>query len=284
MEPLNFRLNVDGLEERMVMSVTPSQVVAAYTNAMQNIHDVQELSRTIGDPRTTRDIQFLASHLQPLADQNRADAAVLGEYLAQLRSEFAANPALQTALGPFAGGIGYAQFYALVTADFADLYSVGFGASPRVPPPPPPPTDTPPNFGAVPTPPGTSTSNPPGSTLPFSLGDPAWQNLSNGVRIWDVKTGSGTAVKLNDQISINYTGYLTDGTVFDSNTNPSSPLKTPLNAQNLIQGFVNGLVGMQPGGVRRIDIPASLAYGSQGQGSVPPNAELVFEVTLVSSP
>jgi hypothetical protein len=118
------------------------------------------------------------------------------------------------------------------------------------------------------------------STIPFSLTDPSWQTLPSGVRIWDVKKGTGTAVAAGDKITVSYTGYLLNGTVFDSN----SHFSTTLVNTSLIQGWVDGIPGMQPGGERRLDIPASLAYGSTGQGSIPPNADIVFDITLISSP
>jgi len=122
------------------------------------------------------------------------------------------------------------------------------------------------------------------STLPFSLTDPAWQTLPRGVRIWDVRAGKGTAVQAGDQITVNYIGYLTNGTVFDSSFSRNQPFSATLSTSDLIAGWVDGIPGMMPGGERRLDIPASLAYGSSGQGSIPPNSELVFNITLISSP
>lgn len=120
------------------------------------------------------------------------------------------------------------------------------------------------------------------NTLPFSLTDSAWQTLPSGVRIWDVTTGTGATAEAGDTITVTYTGYLADGTVFNATTTGFS---TTLNTTDLIAGWVDGIPGMQVGGERRIDIPASLAYGSNppSGSSIPDNAELVFDITLTSS-
>jgi hypothetical protein len=124
------------------------------------------------------------------------------------------------------------------------------------------------------------------STLPFSLTDPAWQTLPSGVRIWDVKVGTGAEATSSSTVTVNYTGYLTDGTIFDSNLlakfGHEEPFTTSLSS-GVIVGWMDGIPGMKVGGERRLDIPASLAYGSSGSGtSIPPNAELVFDITLTA--
>jgi hypothetical protein len=123
------------------------------------------------------------------------------------------------------------------------------------------------------------------STLPFSLTDPAWQTLPSGVRIWDVTVGTGAEATSSSTVTVNYTGYLTDGTIFDSNLlaqfDHEEPFTTSLSS--VIVGWLDGIPGMKVGGERRLDIPASLAYGSSGSGtSIPPNAELVFDITLTA--
>jgi FKBP-type peptidyl-prolyl cis-trans isomerase len=60
------------------------------------------------------------------------------------------------------------------------------------------------------------------------------------------------------------------------------PFSAVLSTTTLIAGWVDGISGMKVGGERRLDIPASLAYGATGQGNIPPDAELVFDVTLLS--
>jgi len=85
---------------------------------------------------------------------------------------------------------------------------------------------------------------------------------------------------VGDTITARYTGYLTDGTIFDTNNS----FQTVLNNTNLIQGCVDGLDGIQVGGTRRLFIPAAQAYGSQTRPGIPANSDLVFEVAVLSSP
>jgi hypothetical protein len=108
-----------------------------------------------------------------------------------------------------------------------------------------------------------------------------WQTQANGLKIWDVQTGSGTAVTSGSTVEVYYTGWLaSDGTEFDSNRTGSSPATFQLG--NLIEGWQEGLVGMQAGGIRRLFVPAALGYGSSGSGSIPSNADLVFEIKLIA--
>lgn len=104
---------------------------------------------------------------------------------------------------------------------------------------------------------------------------------SNQIGVIDVKEGTGMAAKAGDQVSIQYDGYLTDGTKFDSSYDRGQPLVFTLGSGQVIPGFDRGIDGMKVGGVRRIVIPPALAYGDQKVGSIPPNSTLLFEVTLV---
>ncbi len=102
------------------------------------------------------------------------------------------------------------------------------------------------------------------------------------VKIEDTQPGTGAAAKAGDQITVNYTGKLTDGTVFDSSVG-KTPFTFMLGNGEVIPGWDQGLLGMQVGGKRTLTIPPSLAYGEQGAGaSIPPNATLIFDVELLS--
>lgn len=120
----------------------------------------------------------------------------------------------------------------------------------------------------------TSTTTPPSPT------DPNWVFQSNGLGIWDIQAGSGPAVTSSSTIGVFYTGWLLNGTVFDSARTAGAPATFPLSG--LIQGWQLGIPGMQPGAIRRLYIPAALAYGSSGAGSIPPNADLMFEIKLIA--
>ncbi len=129
--------------------------------------------------------------------------------------------------------------------------------------------------------------------------------LKDGLEYIDIKVGTGQAAKEGDTISVRYVGWNTpsncevvDVCQFDSsyyeniqnNTNPMTPTQfqlVPPDQDGVIQGWVEGITGMKPGGERRLIIPPSLAYGSQppsggGEQTIPANATLIFDVTLVS--
>ncbi|MDH5526755.1 MAG: FKBP-type peptidyl-prolyl cis-trans isomerase [Nitrospirota bacterium] len=96
-----------------------------------------------------------------------------------------------------------------------------------------------------------------------------------------MEEGEGAEARLGKTVSVHYTGWLIDGTVFDSSRNRVRPMVFRLGAGSVIEGWDQGIVGMRIGGVRRLTIPPELAYGEKGiPGVIPPNATLVFEVKL----
>lgn len=104
----------------------------------------------------------------------------------------------------------------------------------------------------------------------------------SGLQYDDLQEGTGTAAKSGDSVEVHYTGWLKDGTKFDSSHDRHSPFVFPLGAGRVIKGWDEGVAGMKPGGKRKLIIPADLGYGSRGAGSaIPPNAELTFEVELL---
>jgi peptidylprolyl isomerase len=103
------------------------------------------------------------------------------------------------------------------------------------------------------------------------------------LKIEDLATGTGPAAKAGDTVSVNYTGWLEDGTKFDSSLDSGQPIEFVLGQGQVIPGWEQGLLGMQVGGKRRLTIPPALAYGSSGAGdTIPPNATLIFEVQLMA--
>ena len=102
------------------------------------------------------------------------------------------------------------------------------------------------------------------------------------LKIEDLKVGTGQAAQAGDTLSVHYTGWLQDGTQFDSSRDRGAPFEFVLGQGNVIPGWDQGLVGMKVGGVRRLTIPPNLAYGASGYaGVIPPNATLTFEVELL---
>ena len=102
------------------------------------------------------------------------------------------------------------------------------------------------------------------------------------LQIEDLETGDGTTAAKGMTATVHYTGWLTDGTKFDSSKDRNQPFSFPLGAGHVIQGWDQGVQGMKVGGRRRLTIPPALGYGARGAGGViPPNATLVFEVDLL---
>lgn len=102
--------------------------------------------------------------------------------------------------------------------------------------------------------------------------------------ITDVEVGTGDAAVVGDTLAVHYVGTLLDGgTEFDSNQDPDEPYSFVLGAGNVIQGWDQGLVGVQAGGTRQLDIPASLGYGETGSGDIiKPGDSLRFVIEVVS--
>jgi FKBP-type peptidyl-prolyl cis-trans isomerase len=104
----------------------------------------------------------------------------------------------------------------------------------------------------------------------------------SGLQYDDMVEGTGQMAKSGDTVHVHYTGWLTDGTKFDSSVDRGKPFSFKLGKGQVIKGWDEGVAGMKIGGKRKLKIPSDLAYGSRGAGGViPPNAELVFDVELL---
>lgn len=106
----------------------------------------------------------------------------------------------------------------------------------------------------------------------------------SGLKYQDLVVGNGPVAEEGMPAGVNYTGWLTDGTKFDSSLDPGrTPFTFTIGAGMVIRGWDEGVKGMRVGGKRKLTIPADLAYGEQGRPPViPANSTLVFEVELVS--
>lgn len=117
---------------------------------------------------------------------------------------------------------------------------------------------------------------------PTEVDEDAYTTTDSGLRYVDLEEGEGPEVAQGDAVSVHYTGWLEDGTRFDSSYNHGEPLNLVAGAGQVIPGWDEGLLGMKPGGRRQLVIPPELAYGEQGAGNglIPSNATLIFEVEL----
>jgi FKBP-type peptidyl-prolyl cis-trans isomerase len=106
--------------------------------------------------------------------------------------------------------------------------------------------------------------------------------LPSGLYFRDLTVGQGAVAETGRLLAVHYKGWLSTGTLFEQLQPPSAPYTFTLGARQVIVGWDQGVAGMRVGGVRQLIIPPSLAYGATGQGSIPGNAILVFEVSLVA--
>lgn len=102
------------------------------------------------------------------------------------------------------------------------------------------------------------------------------------LQITDLQPGTGAEVKQGGTVTAHYTGALAkDGTIFQSSKDTGQPFTSALGG--VIPGWQQGIPGMKVGGIRRIVIPASLAYGDKAQGNIPANSDLVFDIELIDT-
>ncbi len=95
------------------------------------------------------------------------------------------------------------------------------------------------------------------------------------IRVEVLEAGTGRMPTATDVAIVKYEGRLADGTVFDAND------EAPLPLSRMVPGFAEGLVQMRMGGRYRLHIPASLGYGAEGAGPIPPNSDLIFDIELL---
>jgi len=106
---------------------------------------------------------------------------------------------------------------------------------------------------------------------------------ATGLQYVDIVKGDGGPVETGRTVSVHYTGWLLDGTKFDSSYDRGQPLKFAIGTGRVIPGWDEGVGGMEIGGRRRLAIPPELGYGERGIGPIPPNSTLIFDVELLGA-
>ena len=114
------------------------------------------------------------------------------------------------------------------------------------------------------------------------LPEARFRQSSTGLRVAVAKEGTGSTAANGKRISVRYTGWLPDGSQFDSSNDRGRPFELTLGAGRVIKGWEEGLKGIKPGERRQLIIPPSLGYGQRQVGTIPPNSTLIFNVEAVS--
>lgn len=125
---------------------------------------------------------------------------------------------------------------------------------------------------------------PPGPAVAQKVADSDLVTTASGLKYHDFVVGTGAQPQAGQMVSVDYTGWLTDGTKFDSSFDhkPSAPIQFPIGQHHVIPGWDEGVMSMKVGGKRQLVIPSDLAYGDKGRPPrIPPKSTLVFEVELV---
>jgi FKBP-type peptidyl-prolyl cis-trans isomerase FkpA len=250
MEPRRVRLSLEGLENRE----TPATLADVSAAAAQTQANAAVIRAIAADPRWMANPAF-----RP---------AVVGFAQGLFRQGTAAVTVMQDAratMSPLPAQVGPTEALARSNSAVATRIANWLGF-PVVPTPvrPRPPADA-----------GMTNVMPPANS-------PSWVTQANGLRTWDVVQGTGDPVAAGDSITVFYSGWLvSNGTRFDARRSPSPPATFSLNG--LIQGWQQGIPGMRPGGIRRLFVPAALGYGATGSPpNIPPNADLIFEIKMIS--
>ncbi len=119
------------------------------------------------------------------------------------------------------------------------------------------------------------------SNGPQKFDENAYEVSPSGLQYVIYKKTDGPRPQPGDIVYVHYTGWLTDGTKFDSSYDRGEPLSFRLGAKQVIPGWDEGIALLRKGEKAQLVIPPELAYGERGIGPIPPNATLIFEVELV---
>ena len=110
---------------------------------------------------------------------------------------------------------------------------------------------------------------------------PSETTTGSGLKYVDEVVGTGESPSPGKFVRVHYTGWLENGTKFDSSVDRGQPLEFPIGVGRVIKGWDEGVMTMKVGGKRKLIIPPDLGYGARGVGPIPPNSTLIFEVELL---
>lgn len=122
----------------------------------------------------------------------------------------------------------------------------------------------------------------PNQPMPRVVAEADYTVTDSGLKYFDFAVGDGVVADSGNQLVVDYQGWLTTGELFDSSILRGRPFTFVLGVSNVIEGWQEGLEGMQVGGQRQLVIPPNLGYGPRANGSIPANSTLVFEVELLN--
>lgn len=117
--------------------------------------------------------------------------------------------------------------------------------------------------------------------LPTAIDEADFVTTDSGLKYFDIVEGDGDEAAAGSEVTVNYTGWLTNNIKFDSSLDSGQPFTFTLGTGAVIPGWDEGVAGMRVGGKRQLIIPSELGYGETGGGTIPPNATLIFEVEML---
>jgi peptidylprolyl isomerase len=104
----------------------------------------------------------------------------------------------------------------------------------------------------------------------------------SGLRYWDITVGSGAEATRGSKVRVHYTGWLLDGTKFESSVDRGRPFDFKLGSDPVIPGWEEGVAGMKVGGKRQLRVPPHLGYGARRMGKIPADSTLIFDIELLA--
>jgi FKBP-type peptidyl-prolyl cis-trans isomerase len=128
----------------------------------------------------------------------------------------------------------------------------------------------------------TAARKPVSTASPTKVTGPGTKTAS-GLQYWDIRVGNGEEAKEGSHVRVHDTGWLTNGKKFDSSVDAGKPFDFTIGNGEVIVGWEEGVTGMRVGGKRQLRIPPALGYGAEGtqDGTIPPNATLIFDIQLL---